>query len=109
MVDTNHFRCKNISNRSQICGDEFGICGAIIGGVEGINKEVVNTFLMTSTRSDNCPGSLTPTHTGPTACALSNPPVNHNKSYRLFAEIICRADTFKCCIELYKSQKNYKQ
>ena len=67
-------------NRSQICGDEFGICGAIIGGVEGINKEIINTTLMSGACGYNSPGSLTPTHTGPASCALRYASVDHNES-----------------------------
>ena len=44
--------------------------------------------------SNNGPGSLAPSHAGPTACALCDASVNHNKSNCLLAEIIGWADTF---------------
>ena len=48
---------------------------------------------MSGTRSDNRPGSFAKTHACPTPCTLRHPSVYHNKTNRLFAEIICWTDT----------------
>ena len=65
-------QAKDNGKPSQFCGDEFWIWGSSISRIEGIDKELIDTAVMSGTGSYDRPGSLTPTHTGPTTRALSH-------------------------------------
>ena len=63
------------------------VWGVGIGCSNCIDKELLDTAVISGICGYNRPCSLTPTHAGPTSCALRNSPVNHNKTNSLFRSI----------------------
>jgi len=83
---------KKKGKPSQFCWDEFGVWGVGIGCINCIDKELVDAAVISGTCGCNRPGSLAPTHAGPTSRSLRNSPVNHYKTNSLFRSIIGRID-----------------